>query len=84
MTGLSHGAWIGVLFRKWIRGAGNLFRNYRTVSRGLACYVGLKLIGGAVKYHSTWCVGLKKSWRGRLGRLDRSGGTDGDRAVWTF
>ena len=32
--------------------------------------------------HSAWHVGLKIAWRGRLGRLYRSGVPDGDRAVW--
>ena len=31
--------------------------------------------------HSTWCVGSKMAWRGRLGRLASLGGTDGDRVV---
>ena len=26
--------------------------------------------------HSAWCVGSKMAWRGRLGRLDWSGGPD--------
>ena len=26
--------------------------------------------------HSAWCVGSKIAWRGRLGRLDWSGGPD--------
>ena len=31
--------------------------------------------------HSTWCVGLKMAWGGRLDRFDCPGGPDGDRAV---
>ena len=42
-----------------------------------------KWLGGAGKLtkkmvlaHSAWRVGSKMAWRGRLGRLDRLGGTD--------
>ena len=31
--------------------------------------------------YSTWRVGLKMAWRNRLGRLGRSDGINGDRAV---
>ena len=40
-----------------------------------------KFLGGAGKAHRTWHVGFKMDWRGRLVRLDRSGGPDGDRGV---
>ena len=41
----------------------------------------LKWLGGTGKYHRNWCVGFKMAWRGRLGKLNRSGGTDGERLV---
>ena len=31
--------------------------------------------------HSAWHVGYKMAWRGSLGRINQSGGPDGDRAV---
>ena len=40
-----------------------------------------KWLGVAGKARSTWRVGLKMAWRVRLGRLDQSGGPDGNRAV---
>ena len=40
-----------------------------------------KWLVGAGKAHINRGFGLKMSCRDRIGRLDRSGGTDGDRAV---
>ena len=40
-----------------------------------------KCLGGAVNARSTWRVGFKMAWKVRLGRLDQSGGPNGDREV---
>ena len=56
-------------------------RNDGTVSQGLAWRVNSKMSWRIRKDPQHLVCWLKMAWRGRIGRLDWSGGTDGGRVV---